>query len=31
VELLEQLALSWINLAIFQKQGRNMAFKVIWR
>lgn len=31
VELLEQLALSWINLAIFQKHGRNMAFKVIWR
>lgn len=31
VELLEKLALSWINLAIFQKHGRNMAFKVLWR
>ena len=31
VELLEQFALSWINLAIFQKQGRGIAFKVIKR
>ena len=29
VALLEQFALAWINLAIFQKQGRNIAFKVI--
>ncbi len=29
VELLEQFALSWINLAIMQKQGRNIAFKVL--
>jgi len=31
VELLEQFALSWINLAIFQGYGRNMAFKIIKR
>lgn len=31
VELLEQLAFSWINLAIFQKNGRNFAFKIIKR
>ncbi len=31
VALLESLALSWINLAIIQKQGRDMAFKVIRR
>ena len=31
VTLLEQFALSWINLAIFEKQGRNIAFKVIKR
>lgn len=31
VELLEQFALSWINLAIIQKQGRNIAFKVLKR
>jgi len=31
VELLEQFALSWINLAIMQKQGRNIAFKVLRR
>lgn len=31
VELLEQFALSWINLAILQKQGRNIAFKVLRR
>jgi predicted dinucleotide-binding enzyme len=31
VELLEQFALSWINLAIMQGQGRNMAFKVLTR
>jgi predicted dinucleotide-binding enzyme len=31
VELLEKFALSWINLAIMQGQGRNMAFKVLKR
>lgn len=31
VELLEKLALSWINLAIMQGHGRNMAFKVVRR
>lgn len=31
VELLEKLALSWINLAIMQGHGRNLAFKVIRR
>lgn len=31
VELLEQFALSWINLAIMQKEGRDMAFKVLKR
>jgi predicted dinucleotide-binding enzyme len=31
VQLLEYFALSWINLAIMQKHGRNMAFKVIKR
>lgn len=31
VALLEQLALCWINLAIFQKQGRDIGFKVIRR
>ena len=30
-ELLEQFAFSWINLAVIQKQGRNMAFKIIRR
>ena len=30
-ELLEKFALSWINLAIMQGHGRNMAFKVIKR
>jgi 8-hydroxy-5-deazaflavin:NADPH oxidoreductase len=29
VEMLEQLAMIWVNLAIFQKQGRNIAFKVL--
>jgi len=29
--LLEQLALSWITLAIFQSQGRGMAFKLLKR
>jgi len=28
VPLLEQFALAWINLAIIQGQGRNIAFKV---
>ena len=31
VTLLEQLALSWINLAIMQKHGRGIAFKVLRR
>lgn len=31
VELLEKFALSWINLAIMQGYGRDMAFKVIRR
>ena len=31
VELLEKFALSWINLAIMQGHGRNMAFKVVLR
>ncbi len=31
VALLEQFALSWINLAIMQGHGRNMAFKVVKR
>lgn len=30
-QLLEYFALSWINLAIMQGHGRNMAFKVIKR
>lgn len=31
VELLEQFAMAWINLAIFQKHGRDIAFKVLKR
>lgn len=31
VELLEQFAFSWINLAIIQKHGRGIAFKVLKR
>lgn len=31
VQLLEQFALSWINLAIFQGQGRGIGFKVVRR
>ncbi|MFY7910846.1 MAG: NADPH-dependent F420 reductase [Emticicia sp.] len=31
VELLEKFALSWINLAIMQGHGRDMAFKLIRR
>lgn len=31
VALLEQLALCWINLAIFQGHGRDLAFKIIKR
>jgi len=31
VQLLEHFALSWINLAIMQGHGRNMAFKLIKR
>lgn len=30
-DLIEQFALSWINLAIIQKQGRDLAFKIIRR
>jgi predicted dinucleotide-binding enzyme len=30
-DLLEQFALSWINLAIMQGYGRNIAFKVVKR
>lgn len=29
--LLEQMALCWINLAIMQKQGRDIAFKIVRR
>ena len=31
VDLLEQFALSWINLAIFQGMGRGIGFKVLQR
>lgn len=31
IALLEQLALAWINLAIMQKHGRGMAFKILRR
>lgn len=31
VELLEQFALCWINLAMIQKQGREIAFKLLRR
>lgn len=31
VELLEKFALSWINLAILQKMGRNVAFRLVRR
>jgi predicted dinucleotide-binding enzyme len=31
VALLEQFALAWINLAIIQGQGRNIAFKILKR
>lgn len=31
VELLEKFALSWINLAIMQSHGRNIAFKMVKR
>lgn len=31
VELLEKFALSWINLAIMQGQGRNIAFRLVKR
>lgn len=31
VELLEKFALSWINLAIMQGAGRNMAFRIVKR
>ena len=29
IQLLEKFTLTWINLAIFQKLGRDIAFKVI--
>ena len=31
VELLEKLALSWINIAIMQGHGRSLAFRVVKR
>lgn len=31
IALLEQFALAWINLAIVQKHGRDMAFKILRR
>lgn len=31
IPLLEQLAMAWVNLAIFQKMGRNIAFKILKR
>jgi len=31
IPLLEQFAMAWINLAIMQKQGRNLAFKMLRR
>ena len=31
VELLEKFALSWINLAILQRMGRNVAFRLVKR
>ena len=31
VELLEKFALAWINLAIMQGHGRNIAFKLVRR
>ena len=31
VELLEKFALCWINLAIMQGQGRDIAFKLVRR
>jgi 8-hydroxy-5-deazaflavin:NADPH oxidoreductase len=31
VEMLEQLAMMWVNLALIQKQGRNIAFKILKR
>jgi len=31
VVLLEQFALAWINLAIFQGMGRNIGFKLVKR
>lgn len=30
-DLIEQMALCWINLAIIQKNGRDMAFKIVRR
>lgn len=31
ISLLKQLAMAWVNLAIFQKMGRNIAFKILKR
>ncbi len=31
VELLEKFAISWINLAIIQRHGRDIAFKIVKR
>lgn len=31
IDSLEQLVLAWINLAIFQKMGGNLAFKILKR
>lgn len=31
VELIEQFAMSWINLALLQKEGREIAFKILRR
>lgn len=31
IDLLEQFAMAWINLATIQKHGRDIAFKVLKR
>ena len=31
IPLIEQFAMAWINLAILQKEGRNMAFQILRR
>jgi hypothetical protein len=30
-DLIEQFAFCWVNLAIIQKQGRDLAFKILRR